>query len=480
MVAASVSITYKDKIIFTWNGGQDNRTQLKPTADSPYRIGSLSKIFPWLLVLVAESKGLISVDDPVRKTVPDFNMIDGFHSADSGYQTSITWRQIASQLSGVPREAPCPFAACAYTTEEMLARLQKVHLILPPETRPSYSNLGFGLLGRVVAERILKSPSFEQACEDLILKPLGMANTTWFPPFNIVPPVPSNRPYTDMGWTGPAGNAVSTVNDIARLAIFFNQAASPKYTFPNMPRWLFPPVSGSAHQQRRSTENKAPLKNRPSSLGLADNDVTPLGIRGEAIRRTFSPSFVNFDGTGFGTPWEITQTGVHLIRNKAGNIDGYAADMALIPELQLSFNVITNLASDGAKWATDNLEYFVPRFESILTSYQPIPAGPNNSSLYAGYYEPATTILNVLGVLSIVELNGRRTSIPLVPATFAPYDPTLLQFYIPEYTATMTCMLNEETALAYSVVQFKFDQNGNVLSFSLPGNGYGLEFVKVL
>lgn len=38
---------------------------------------------------------------------------------------------------------------------QVLEYLKSVQLILPPGAQPSYSNLGFGLIGHLVAERIL-------------------------------------------------------------------------------------------------------------------------------------------------------------------------------------------------------------------------------------------------------------------------------------------------------------------------------------
>lgn len=70
----------------------------------------------------------------------------------------ITFRQIASQLSGLPRECPCVLPCNVNnsfyfsnffqeTSETMFERIAEQYLIFPPYTRPSYSNLGFSILG---------------------------------------------------------------------------------------------------------------------------------------------------------------------------------------------------------------------------------------------------------------------------------------------------------------------------------------------
>lgn len=55
----------------------------------------MTKIFPVLMMFLAYQNGLIrSMDDEVNMYVPEFSIVNPFSSE------SITWRQLASQLSG--------------------------------------------------------------------------------------------------------------------------------------------------------------------------------------------------------------------------------------------------------------------------------------------------------------------------------------------------------------------------------------------
>jgi CubicO group peptidase (beta-lactamase class C family) len=464
-LVTSATLFYRDDIIWSWNGGMNNNTHAPPTGDSVYRIGSVSKVFPWLLALIAEQKGLIHMEDPITNTVPELQLIDGFHSADSGRQNKFTWRQLASHLAGMPREAPCRFVNCDYTTDEMLNKLKSTYLILPPQTRPSYSNLGFALLGRLLADKIFKAP-YEGLIQQYILNPLGMSNTGFVPTSNTVPPV-TNSPFIDMKWSGPAGQMFSSANDLAKLSLALNHAGRSNFLFSN-PWNPFASIGMLKRQQ-------------------LDSPWKLLGIPDSSIRQTFFPTFLNPDGsTGFSTPWEYSKIGKYYLRNKAGFLDNYSSTITMIPELQLGMTVTSNYPIGAADVVSDALSIFIPPFESILDRLQQMPPTPFNSSKYTGtYISPeagnAETVI-MKGFLSdhigIVRLLGGLSSIPLVAASFAPNDPAILQVYVPE--ANLPCMGQELSAWGYATVHFQFDSHGNVLSFTLPTSGfYGITFNKI-
>ena len=72
---------------------------------------------------------------------------------------------------------PCDFVyfqGCLESPEVLLARIANMSLSSPPATRPSYSNLGFALLGRALG--VQAGVSWEEYVQD-IASALGMTNT---------------------------------------------------------------------------------------------------------------------------------------------------------------------------------------------------------------------------------------------------------------------------------------------------------------
>ena len=126
------------------------------------------------MMLMWRDRGLLpSLDANITTYLPEFKIVNPYQT-----QRGITFRQLASHMAGLPRESPCPnvyFDGCNATSKEIFERLAKLVLLSPPDTQPSYSNLGFALLGRTL-ERVFGG-SWEVALEMFILSVLGMKNT---------------------------------------------------------------------------------------------------------------------------------------------------------------------------------------------------------------------------------------------------------------------------------------------------------------
>ena len=119
-------------------------------------------------------EGLIkSVDSDVTSYNTRFSIKSNFQTS-----RSITFKQLASHMSGLPRESPCTgifITGCTATYDEIYQRLAGSELMLPPGLQPSYSNLGFALLGRSL--EVVDGPTWEDQVQKRILGPLGMAHS---------------------------------------------------------------------------------------------------------------------------------------------------------------------------------------------------------------------------------------------------------------------------------------------------------------
>ena len=144
-----------------------------PTPDTGFRIGSLTKIFTVIELLQLRDTGRLSLNDPVTRLLPNFTVRNPFRTTDN-----ITLRQLASHMSGLPREAPCSNiynGGCDIPYDEMYKRLADISLIYPPGVMPLYSNLGFGLLGRAMEAFVNRS--WEEYVKEGIVMPLNLTMT---------------------------------------------------------------------------------------------------------------------------------------------------------------------------------------------------------------------------------------------------------------------------------------------------------------
>ena len=199
-----------------WTGARGRVGGERPTTDTQYRIGSITKTFVAVEVMRLRDEGRLGLDDPLDRHVPGTSFGDR------------TIGQLLAHASGITAEPPGDWwertpgrdwADVADSTGPATVRARAGRLF-------HYSNLGFGALGEVVAR--LRGTDWWSAVRDGIALPLGMTRTTTMPvaphasglavhPWaDVVLPEPSH----DAKGMAPAGQLWSTVTDLARWSAF--------------------------------------------------------------------------------------------------------------------------------------------------------------------------------------------------------------------------------------------------------------------
>ncbi len=188
----------------------------QPTANTQYRIGSITKVMTAVLVMQLRDEGLLSLSDRLDQHLPDVAY------------GSRTIRELLTHSSGIPAEPPGSWweRSPGVPFGEIASKLDDSSAAMPPGTQHHYSNLGYALLGEAVA-RLRGKPWFEVLSERL-LEPLGMRRTSMLaePPFAVGYSVDAfsglltKEPSHDSMGMAPAGQLWSTVEDLGRLAGF--------------------------------------------------------------------------------------------------------------------------------------------------------------------------------------------------------------------------------------------------------------------
>ena len=205
-----------------------------PDENTRFRIGSITKVFTALQTLMMRDSGQIkSLDDDISLYYPEFKVQNPFQT-----ERGITFRQLMSHMSGLGRDTPCKGifdTGCNATDEEIMKNIAGMKLMYPPGTQPAYSNLGFGLLGKVLT-RIAKARSWDDLLNKMILQPLGMNNTgnsfkNYDPKKTAIGYYPdgSEADFIDIGWDASAGQSYSSTADLAKLmSLVFSTTKSSK------------------------------------------------------------------------------------------------------------------------------------------------------------------------------------------------------------------------------------------------------------
>ena len=172
----SVAIVRDGKVIYqNAFGFEDMKARRKATPETSYNVASVTKAFTATLAVLLHERGVIDLDQPVAKYLPQ----DVSISTKPILGATITLRQLASHTSGLPRGTPGPVQSVEgrYQLEpkRLYDQLAKVTLEFDPGTAELYSNLGFGLLGHAL-ERAANKP-FDQLLQELVCDPLHLERT---------------------------------------------------------------------------------------------------------------------------------------------------------------------------------------------------------------------------------------------------------------------------------------------------------------
>lgn len=197
--------------------GADPATGAAPTADTQFRIGSISKTMTAVLLLQLRDEGALTLDDLLYRHLPG-----------TPVGSAITIRQLLGHVSGLQREPDGEWweRSDGPDLDTFLAALTPDKLAYPPHRAYHYSNLAYGLLG-AVAHR-LTGMHWADLITKRLLEPLGMTRTSYreaepFARGYVVHPwhgTLREEPRTDTGAMAPAGQLWSTADDLLKWAAF--------------------------------------------------------------------------------------------------------------------------------------------------------------------------------------------------------------------------------------------------------------------
>ena len=189
-----------------WSGSvgfADLATGRRPDESSLYRIASITKTFTGTAVMQLLAAGRLQLDDQAVSFLPELGRASRRFAPIEG----VTIRRLLSHESGL-RSDPLgtDWAVPRYEgdVDATLAQVEEIAAVIPPNRQWKYSNLGYQLLGEIVA-RVSGIPYVDYVISN-ILQPLGMASTSF-------EPLP--RHLADRVATGYIGRAFSDELDVA-------------------------------------------------------------------------------------------------------------------------------------------------------------------------------------------------------------------------------------------------------------------------
>ena len=222
----SIAIVHDQELVWARGFGYaDLANRVAASADTRYRIASVTKLFTSTAILLLRDAGKLQLDDPVARHLPWFEIRQRHSEAEP-----VTIRHLLTHTSGLPREAAFPYWTDARfpSRAQVRERLPQQESAYPAATRWKYSNLALALAGEIVAA--VSGRPWEEFVQQRILDPLGMNDTLTGPPRPDDPRLAAGYgrrlpgeeravldSATDYAGIACAANMTSTVADLAKF-----------------------------------------------------------------------------------------------------------------------------------------------------------------------------------------------------------------------------------------------------------------------
>jgi len=292
-------------------GAADRATGRPITPSTVFSIGSLSKQFTAAVVLAMEEDGLLTVDDPIGRHLPDV-------PAD---KRGVTLHHLLTHTSGLPTFHDTAGDYQVMTRRQAERSILDAELAFEPGEGWSYSNSGYSLAAAIV-ERVAGRP-FEEVLRDRIFEPAGLRRTGL-----SVEPLWDELPVAH-GYTGSRDRGAPTDRSDARELWALIGNGGVLSTLDDLERW---------HR------------------ALREGRVLTPGT----VERFFAPRERVRDGLRYGYGWFVEDDGAGgtIVRHGGANDFGFGTRWRWHPERDLLVVIFVNrqppgmdvsLAADGVR-----------------------------------------------------------------------------------------------------------------------------------
>ena len=167
----SIAVVHRDEIVsLDAFGVREIGKTAAVDVDTVFQLASVSKPLSATVVAGLVGDGKVSWDSRIRDIDPGFTLQDELAAAN------VTIRDLFAHRSGLPGHVGDDIEELGFTQGEILQRLRLAKPAYGFRNGYSYSN--FGLTEGAVAAARFSGQSWEEACEEKLYKPLGMASTS--------------------------------------------------------------------------------------------------------------------------------------------------------------------------------------------------------------------------------------------------------------------------------------------------------------
>ncbi|WP_431896972.1 serine hydrolase domain-containing protein [Nonomuraea sp. bgisy101] len=169
---AAIAVWAGGELIEAATGVVNRDTGVETTPDSLFQVGSTTKIWTSALVMRLVEQGVVDLDAPVRKYLPEFGL------ADAAASETVTIRHLLTHTGGFEGDLFEDTGRGDDCLDRFVGYLHGAAQVFEPGAMFSYCNSGFVVLGALAAR--LTGGTWEQAVRERLMGPLGVTHAGLF------------------------------------------------------------------------------------------------------------------------------------------------------------------------------------------------------------------------------------------------------------------------------------------------------------
>lgn len=315
---ASVAIVRDGAVVYMKGFGvRDIRTKQPVTADTLFDIGSCTKAFTSAAVAMLVDEGKMQWDGKVNAYIPFFHLRDAF--ADQ----NVTLRDLLTHRTGLPGADLLWYVNPRASREELIRKLAYIQPSAGFRAKFEYQNLMYVAAGYAVGQ--VAHSTWDEFTQSRLFAPLGMTESDTSA---------TEAQRTSDHATPHEQDQDGTVKAIAwRNIDSVGPAGSINSSGRDMAKWITFQLGDGTYQGKRliSAENMREMHSAQMVISL----------QGE-IPKVFFPDSMQLS---YGLGWFVQDYRGHQLIIHAGDIDGFATMVVLIPEIDTGYFVVINMGS---------------------------------------------------------------------------------------------------------------------------------------
>lgn len=391
---ASVGILLDGEEHYGYWGVTSLENPLPVDASTLFQFGSTGKTFTATAMLRLADQGKVEMDAPVRKYVPELKL------KDADVAERVTLLHLFNHTAGWEGDMLDDTGNGDDALAVFVSRMERLEQVTPLGSTVSYNNASLCLAGRVIEK--VTGRTYEQAIRELLLEPLGMSNT-WFFPNEIMtrrfvvghdrhgdaPPTVS-RPWALPRSGAPAGGMSANAEDQIKWARF--------------------------HLGDGTAADGTRLLSRELLQAMREPTAS---MKGSAL------------GDAVGISWLLRDVDGVRIAAHGGTTNGQLSEFVMVPERGFAVISMTNCSPDGRTFNDRLVRWALERYVGVVDSDpEPVKLDAATLAPYEGRYETIAAVADITAhdgyLLAKVEIKPEMLSVLSESGEAPPEQPPIV------------------------------------------------------